>query len=361
MLRSHFMLAGLCASALGLASIGCGDDTGTGGASSNGGAQPPKPTSGAPAAEGDSVSMGISKLYIGTTTRAGADSSTAWEDYGYDLDGQVTTTDYSKHCKPAGGASPADTFKDGKEGRDNAFGKSLLPIIKSAAMGTDLQAQVNKALDDGSFTVIVDMSKLGTGKDYNGIPSFLLAGKNKMGDTWDLVPELLTGTTPDSSKVKFPESYVTNNTWVSGTKGDVQLSLSIAGYDIQLNIASAVITMDLDAGHTGATNGVIAGVLKTEDFISQLKKVVGAFDTSLCSGPTVDSILNRIRQASDIMADGTQNANATCDGISIGIGFDATKVQLGKVADPAMGQNDPCLASSSSSSGSSSASTGSGG
>ena len=362
MLRNSFLLAGLAASVLGIATIGCGDDTNAGGASSTAGAQPPKPTEGAPAADGSGKNLGLSKLYIGTTNRAGAESANAWQDYGYDLDGQVTTTDYTKHCKPAAGASPADAFKDGSDGRDNAFGKSLLPIIKSAAMGTDLQAQVNKALDDGTFTIIVDMSNIGDGKDYSKVTSFLLAGKNKHdGNTWDLVPELLNGTTPDSSQVKFPDSYVTNNTWVSGTKGTVKLNLSIAGFDIALNIASAVITMDLDAAHSGATNGTIAGVLDTEDFISQLKKVVGAFDTSLCTGSTVDSILNRIRQASDIMNNGTQDASATCNGISIGIGFDATAVQLGVVAPPAQPQPDPCLATSSSSSSSAASGSGSSG
>jgi hypothetical protein len=42
------------------------------------------------------------------------------------------------------------------------------------------------------------------------------------------------------------------------------------------------------------------------------------------------------------MKDGTQDPTATCDGISIGIGFDASVVQLGAIADPAPPATDPC-------------------
>ncbi len=370
MLRSNIVLAGLTASVLCVSSIGCGDSGGTGGAggqASQAGAQPPGPPSGAKAGDGTGKAFGVSKLYIGTTDRSGAESPTAWENYGYNLDNQITTTDYTKHCKANGGASPADTFKDGKDGRDNAFGKSLLPIIKSAAMGTDLQASVNKALTDGTFTIIVDIADLGDGKDYNPLKAYLLAGKERDAtNTWKIVPELLDGTTPDTSKVKFLQSYLTNNTWVSGSKGKVSLSLSVAGFSLSLDINSAVIAMDLDGTHANATNGTIAGVLNTEQFITELQKVVGAFDPSLCTGPTVDSILNRIRQASDIMSDGTQDPSKTCDGISIGIGFDATNVNIGGLAAAAMPQPDPCMTTSSTSSssstgtGSSSASTGTG-
>jgi hypothetical protein len=88
---------------------------------------------------------------------------------------------------------------------------------------------------------------------------------------------------------------------------------------------------------------VIAGAIETEQFVNELQKVAGSFDLSLCSGSTFDSIAAQIRQASDIMSDGTNGDPAkTCNAISIGIGFDASAVALGVVAAPTPPPIDPC-------------------
>ncbi len=91
------------------------------------------------------------------------------------------------------------------------------------------------------------------------------------------------------------------------------------------------------------SDGTIAGVIDTEQFISELAKVAGSFDTSLCSGSTFDSIAQQIRQASDIMSDGTNgDPSKTCDAISIGLGFNGHGVTLGDVAAPVTPPPDPC-------------------
>jgi hypothetical protein len=100
--------------------------------------------------------------------------------------------------------------------------------------------------------------------------------------------------------------------------------------------------MKLDPTHTKVTGGIIAGVLTTSDFEAQLTQVAGMFDPSLCTGPTIDSILAQIAQASDILHDGTQDPSKTCDGISIGLGFDAAADQLGPSVAPPPPPPDPC-------------------
>lgn len=62
----------------------------------------------------------------------------------------------------------------------------------------------------------------------------------------------------------------------------------------------------------------------------------------VCSGPTKDSVLQQIRATSDIMNDGTQDPDATCDGISVGLGFEAEAVQLGPAVDRQPPPVDPC-------------------
>ncbi len=354
MLRSQLLLAFTAAGLLSLNNAACGDDTtstgGVGGGAPATGKQPPARPTGAGPGDGTGVIFGTSQLYIGTHTRAGVEDPKAWADYGYDLDGHITGQDFTNHCTPAGNAPPKSVFPDGTDGIDNSFGKYLLPIIKTAAVaagGDDLQASLNQAITDGDFNIMLDLSNLGANSNYDPITAQLYAGKEGMGTVWNLVPEffsppLTQGPLPGSlnSPVKFASSYVNNNTWVSGEKGIVALSLAIGGQAFSLNIRSAVITMELDAGHTSAKNGVIAGVLDTEELIAQVRDVLGPFIS--CDGAAVDGVLNQLRQGSDIMKDGTNGPGQVCNGISIGLGFDATVVTLGAVGAPSEPATSEC-------------------
>jgi hypothetical protein len=349
MLRSNLALV----AALGLfttALVACGDDGGTsgtgggGGSAPAGGITPPARPDGAPAGDGPGVLLGTSKIYIGTKTRAGADSNDAWKDFGYDLDGQVTGQDFSNHCTPAENAPPKNIFPDGNNGVDNAFGKVLLPLLKSAAGAAgsgDLEVELNNAIAEGTFNIMMDLRDLGSATSYDPVNAALLVGKEGMGSTWKVAPEFLNDPTdPASSKVTFPNSYVVDDTWVSGDKGTVTLNISIGGIVVDLNIRAAVITMKLNADHTAASDGIISGVLDTEELVGQLRDVIAPFLS--CDGTTVDSILGQIKQASDIMNDGTQNPDATCNGISIGLGFDASTVTIDGVGAPAEPTTNEC-------------------
>lgn len=347
MVRSYLAVAGVAVATLGLSAVtNCGGSTtGTGGGTSTDTGTHAAPPSPGPTKAGDgtgSVTMAISKLYLGDTDPDGtADKANGWKAYGYDLDGKISTATSTDLCKPASGASAKNVYPDGNDGIDNSFGHLILPIILGISSGA--ADSINQSITGGKFTIMLDMQKLGTGTDYNPLVTNLFAGgdlgsapKWDGTDKWPVLPELLNdGTTiAGGSKVSFPTSYVTGNTWVSGGKGDVTLALSVSGYSLSLTISNAVISVQLDAGHTKGTKGIIAGVLKTEQLTTQLKEVAGNIDTSLCSGPTIDSIIAQITQASDILSDGTQDPTKTCDGISIGLGFDANIVQLGDVLPP---------------------------
>jgi hypothetical protein len=372
MVRSYLAVAGTTVAALALASvINCGGSTtdattGTGGhagsstkststggpstttgmgggsstsSSSSGPFMPvnPPPPPAMKAGDGTSaVTMAVKKLYIGDTDPDGTpDMANGWEYFGYNIDG-VNPNDLSKFCKTVDNASPQQVHLEGMNGIENSFGHNILQIILGIA--SDASTKINDDLAAGTFTVMIQQQALGSGASYDPIAAQLFLGSNLGStpkfdgtDNWPVNPVLLqSGTTtigPNSSTVQFPMSYVTNNTWVSGTKGNVTLALSVSGYTLNLNIGNAVITMDMDSAHMGATKGVISGVLKTSDLTSQIQMVAGSFDPSLCSGPTIESIIMQLSQASDIMSDGTQDPTKTCDGISIGIGFDAALVE----------------------------------
>ncbi|MRG90595.1 hypothetical protein [Polyangium spumosum] len=349
----------LCAvvAATSIAVLGCGGDTNENPPppppppEDPAGLAPPEEAAGSAACEGAGKVMAMSQIFLGDTKRDGTpDPTGAWREFGYDLDGRASTKASVGLCKPRAGGAPASVYPDGDEGRDNSFGKNILPTIIS--LSSDISVQANEAIANGEFTIMLDMPTLGTASDCNNLSTKLYGGAD-LGmapkwdgtDQWPLIPELLNNTMdPTSAKIVFPKSYVVKNTWVSGTKGTVKLALSVSGFTISLDINSAVITVDLDESRNGGENGTIAGVIETEQLITEISKVASAFDESFCdpNSPTLQSILNLIRQASDIMKDGTQNPEAECDGISIGLGFNAKAVQLGPVAEPAMPPPDPC-------------------
>jgi hypothetical protein len=316
--------------------------------------QPPAPPSGGSAGDGAmSVTFAVSKLYLGDTDPDGtSDMNNGWKHFGYDLDGKQSTATSTDLCKPRNGATPKAVYPDGDLGTDNSFGKNILPLIIGLSSGAP-QA-INDSIAQGKFTLMLDMEKLGAKSDYTGLMTQLYAGAD-LGmapkwdgtDVWPVRPELLKDgmTVAGGSKVQFPTSYVNNNTWVSGSKGDVNLSLSIQGFTLNLTISNAVITMEMDTAHMKGTKGIIAGILQTDVLITELQKVAGSFDPSFCdpNNPTFMSLASEIAQASDIMHDGTQDPTKTCDGISIGLGFDADIVKIGPVAAPASGTN-PCTA-----------------
>jgi hypothetical protein len=349
MLRSYLAVAGCTAAALlSFAFAGCGSETVQPPADQTG-RVPPEPGPAKPA-DGPGQVYAVSKLFLGETNRDGTQNkANGWKQYGYNLDGRISTTASTDVCKPNAGAAPSVPYPDGDQGIDNSFGKNILPTILGLEPAPS--TSITDSINEGSFTVMLSLEGLGPDPDYNPMTTQLYGGADlgappawDGNDMWPVIPELLAGDMTDitRSQVVFPESYLVGNTWVSGSKGTVTLNLAIQGYSLSLTIAAALISMDLNESHAEATNGTIAGVLETEVLITELQKVVGGFQPSLCEGPTIEGILNQIRQASDIMKDGTQNPNATCDGISIGIGFEALPVQLGAIAPPAPPSPDPC-------------------
>jgi hypothetical protein len=376
---SSLLLAGLAVGSLAVSSmVACGGTettsgttgtgTGTGGSPAVDLATPPKAMEGAPAPNGTgSTVIALKKLYLGDTNRDGtANKVNGWKQYGYDLDGLASTATSTDLCKPRNNTAPKTLYPDGNKGIDNSFGKNIFPIIISLA--SDASTKVNQGLAEGKFTIMLSMDKLGEGKDYNGVLTKLYGGaelgstpKFDGTDMWPVIPELLANDTDiATAKVQFPGAYLVNNTWVSGGKGEVALNLSVSGVTLQLTISSAILSMELSADHKSATNGTIAGVLPTDVLTSELRKVAGSVDPSLCKGNTVDSLIAQIEQASDIMKDGSQNTDAECDGISIGLGFDGGIVQLGAIGPKAGPKDDPCGTGAGGGTSSSSASTSTG-
>jgi hypothetical protein len=350
MLRSPLVYAGLSLSVLlGCYVVGCGDDESVP-VTDQTGRQPPGPPDGAPNADGSGQAYAVSKLYLGGSRKDGTPDPNAWKDIGYNLDKKISTAESTDLCRPAAGGAKQQVYPDGNDGIDNAFGKILLPVILSLA--PDAETSINDSLGEGSFTVILNHTNLGDGANYLNLLSKLYAGQdlgnppaNDGTDVWPVAPELPQN--PDdieSSKVQFPNSYVNNNVWVSGSPGTVTLSVAVQGFQLALVITQATISMQLAEDHQSASNGVIAGVLEVEPFLVELQKIAGSLSPELCdpNSTLFQNVAASIRGASDILTGGLQDPNQECNAISIGIGFDAVPVSLGAVAPPSEPGEDPC-------------------
>lgn len=355
------------------AAVSCGGDDGGGGSGGTkdkedvGAKAPPPPTGGAPAAGATPTVIAMRKLFLGDTDASGNPDINAWRKIGYNLDGLISTKNGTNHCKPQPGATKSSVQTDGVDGIDNSFGSNLMPIIGSLA--SDASAQISESLENGDFTIMLQLDKVedaGSKPDQTGIAGALFGGakfdamvdctatptdpncsppKWDGSDKWPVLPELLNGGNISDPKLKFPTSYVASGTWVSGSEGTLDLSVSIQGFSLALNIKKAILTMKVaGSGATAtATEGIIAGVIPADQLISELQKVAGGLDPSLCEGATFDSIAQQIKAASDIMEDGTNgDPTKTCNGISVGLGFEGQAVQLGGVAPTATAPENPC-------------------
>jgi hypothetical protein len=289
------------------------------------------------------TTFALTKLDFGEGTNG------QWKTVGFDLDGLTSTAASTDVCQPNSGADPSVPYPDGNMGIDNSFGKNLLPEI--LALDQTWVTDVNGSLQQGAFNVLLKMYCLPPTGD---VPSFTtklfvatpLATPPKFDgtDVWPVAPELLNDPKdPESSTIIFPNSSVTGNTYDSGKNQTfiITIPLSAQGkttlLKLTLNAARATMTLSADRQH--ATGGMIGGVLNTEDFVAEVKKL--GYLLGLCTNPLLPGLITQVRQASDIMHDGTQDPTKTCDGISIGITFEMAAVQLGGVG-PAQPTSNTC-------------------
>ncbi|MBN4050360.1 hypothetical protein JYT28_01240 [Desulfobulbus sp. AH-315-M07] len=327
--------------------------TGSGGSlpspTGGGGATPPPPPDNAGPGDGSDTVFAVTRMYFGDTDSQGSPSPTAWKAYGYNLDGKISTGTSTDLCKPSQGAAPNSVYPDGNGGIDNSWGKNLLPIWTGLA--PDFSAQLNDSIASGEGTFLIKLDDLGSqlnysvlgGKWYLTAPYAAGLPKFDGTDAWDVsANHLASPGDVESSLYAFTNGYLTANTWVAAPAGDVTLTIDNQGFPFAFELHHAFITMVLSPDHQSASNGIIAGVIDTEQHVDQMRKLAGSFDPGLCEGTTFESLADQLRQASDILKDGTQDPTRICDGISIGIGFEAVRAQIGDIAPATPPPPDPC-------------------
>jgi hypothetical protein len=336
---------------------GGGGSGGSSGKDSGGGMSitpPPAPT-GPKTTSKTPQNFAIHQLFLGDTDPNGTADPNAWQNFGYNIDGLITTAASTNVCSLVNGGGSLGTAvqTDGNGGIDNSFGpnifENVIGMVDSSASTT-----VNGDLVAGDFTLMFNVTGLDStstqtstalsaaafaGGKFPGTPTFTTA------DNWPVLGgSLLTSTSPIVSALQFSDSYVVGGKWVSGAPTDISLSLAIGGFTIDLPIQNAVITFDHSMPHHAA-NGNISGIIPTKTLVDAITKLAGRIEPGLCSSTAIAGILAEITDSSDILTTGPtfNKPGVTCDGISIGLGFIADEIgQPMDVAAEGCPKPNPC-------------------
>ena len=301
----------------------------------------PPPTPEAPRLD---VALAIATIDFGNRDALGQPDPDAWRTLGYDLDGLWSDSLSADHCARPCQAAPQAIQTDGVGGIDNSFASTVFNSLSLLLDASD--ETTNAELAGGSFTIIL---KTSLPADLAGVqvdlPATLQYGA-PLGaepaldgtDVWDVA------STPGAS---FRNAYYVDGTWVGIVDGVLPLRLPIGGFVFDFTLGSAVITMrpvDI-AGVVRTMSGTIAGVLDTEVYLSANRSLGGVRDAMYCDPETQEPFIAHFREASDIMADGSNgDATVTCDGTSFAVGFSATQVTTTDDVVEVLAPPDPCNA-----------------
>jgi hypothetical protein len=286
-----------------------------------------------PMCMGEGPVLAVKRLYLGEGVNG------QWKKFGFDIDEKVSTASSTDVCQPAAGAKTGVPYPDGDNGIDNSFGKNLLPLILS--LYPNWPQDINAAIDLGLTTVLFKLECLPPTGDS---PQFTtkLFGATPLGyppnwdgaDIWPVAPELLADPTDaSSSTIIFNSSSVTSDVYDAGANATFVLTVPVSTINetrsIKLTLRSAKLQMTLSPDRSSATMGMIGGVLDTEELKAEVKKIGDLL--GICSSPLFQGLLTEIDKASDIMNDGTQDPTKTCNGITMGMGFEMGPAQYGDV------------------------------
>ena len=289
------------------------------------GQPPPRPdaSAGLVPATTATTTWAIDRISLGEAPLSGPPSDVAWRSFGFDLDHHTTTKDSTDVCTLAAG-SPKFTQADGDFGIDNSWGATLLPILQTAASLPTPSVTLSDAIAKGAATLELEVTGLpgDTSASAVGLSlSTFVAGPVTSKPFGATVSRPVAA----SSQASFADAYVNAGTFVSGPSADpLMLRLTFAA-PLDLVIRAPVVTFQRAAD--GSITGTVAGVLDTDAFVVSAFSLGTAIFPPMCTDPTqFDGIADQIRQAQDIVHDGTNRSGVPCDGMSIGLAFHATPV-----------------------------------
>jgi hypothetical protein len=306
---------------------------------------PPPPTKDDPSDGGDlEIVLAIRTFDLGLRPDGGAPPL-----IGYDLDGLCTCPGLADCVPAASGGSACDE----PGGRDNAGGALLRQFYTLSGGSFFSQDTLNAQIAAGLSTLLVRI------RQYNGTPEdtqvelsvYVSDGTPPLSDggapatpswtgqdAWIVDGTSVFGANgPPIVPISFDESaYVTGGVLV-GALADFFVPLQVDSSDLMvLELRGGIVTGALASASGGwsLSNGVIDGRLAATSLLAEFAHVHDPSTPSayLCpASPSYADLKGLICPALDITADPAAQHTATCDALSLGIGFTAQSAQFGPV------------------------------
>lgn len=268
-------------------------------------------------------------------TIAYAEGEDAWRHVGEDIDRSASPT-----CRTTRITSATE---DGDGGIDNAFAHVLAPLI-GLEIG-NASDTISSRIAAGDRAPMFLFGGWPRGEDAKTIEmGFAYAEKSDAPPLWNGADTRRLVASADRSSAAFPAAFACGHELDSGiATSPIMIDLPIgsrATLHVPLQHAHARMTISPD-GKT-ATKGVLSGVIGTEDLVRAFRDAAPTLDTPMCDDDSVNTIVDEIRSASDILTSGSQDPNRICNGVSFGIGFEAVAATPGDIAPPAAPPKNSC-------------------
>lgn len=310
----------------------------------------PRPTSDATVETGPSSKttvFAVSFFRLGMTKWDGEPTTDAWRQYGFNLDGQCTTTADSETskgtCKRVE-MSEADTLTDGDNCIDNNFGSKLIAMIR--ALDPAAETKIGDGIKKGALTLILKIENLPTtGVGTGPTLATMYAGKARGtptldgNDVWDIDATSVK----DSDLTKPLATFSGTITMVDGKRvwsaqgSELPLpAVFIAGANGAIPIKGARIDIEIDNAR-----GMIAGYAPMTSVKSVVTGVLA--NQKMCPGqPLFEAVMTNIGRTADMPTTLPHNGAETCTSLSMGLGVELVGGSLGTVVPTPPPKPDPC-------------------
>jgi hypothetical protein len=307
---------------------------------------PPKPAADDPSTNpNQSFVVAVHTIDVGFGDDAGTPGASGL--LGYDLDTVYTCCDGGPESCNA--AVTGAMHCDDPSGRDNAGGH-LLATLASLDPGQFNTSTISQRLENGTYSILLQVYQYnGTANDTQ-VTAALYASdgvENEAGamwdgnDVWNIDDAFVVS--PDASPL-LPNhidgnAYVANGTLVMSVNFPISLGTSGTS-TFTISLTSGIVSGQLVPGANGTyslANGQIAGRWNVSDLLQSLQ-TVSVFGSPICPGTANYTFVKQeICQYADIMTDITKDkTGATCDALSLGIGFTADPAVLGDAVPAAI-------------------------
>ncbi|MGZ3419552.1 MAG: hypothetical protein ACXVEE_16880 [Polyangiales bacterium] len=287
----------------------------------------------------------IDGLLLGSRDiKNGARTSTAWQCYGFDLDGRATaaeSTNGQATCKRREGTR-SWILADGADGIDNNFGREIVPLLGALDRCFD-----EPSLGNAPFALMlrIDGTAEREAAHLPGALYLVATGAQPLA----LVPS--TGVKPI---LEFPDAYVVDGTWVSGPPSTKEIALPLqVGFELfggwlgsgecpkqgilNLPAKNLIMSTRLDGGSVG----MIGGAMPVASLRKSIDTWLGGY--GVCRGGPVERMVSDAILENADFALGGPDPDRECDAVSFGIGFTMKSTPAPAVTFPWEPQpNDLC-------------------